>query len=58
MHTFIMSKRYMAIIETGAVDHFIKIDESEIAIMPINNNSDKVRVGLLNLGNEILLDNE
>jgi hypothetical protein len=46
----------MAIIETGAEDHLIKMDEKEIAIIPINNSSDRDRVGLLlDLNNEILL---
>jgi hypothetical protein len=47
----------MAIIETGAEDHLIKMDEKEIAIIPINNSSDKDREGLLDLNNEILLVN-
>jgi hypothetical protein len=41
----------------GAEDHLIKIDEREIATIPINNNTDKNRVDLLGLGNEILLIN-
>jgi hypothetical protein len=52
-----MSNRYIAIIEMGAEDHLIKMDEREIAIIPINNSSDKDRVDLLGLGNEILLIN-
>jgi hypothetical protein len=58
MNTFIISKRYMAIIEIGAEDHLIKIDESDIAMMPMNKRYDKVSVDLLILGKEILLINE
>jgi hypothetical protein len=44
--------------EIGAEDHLIKMDEREIAIIPINISSDRDRVGLLDLNNEILLVNE
>jgi histidinol phosphatase-like enzyme len=39
MHTLVNTKRYMAITETGAVDHLTNMAEKEMAIMPISNRS-------------------
>ena len=58
MHTLIISKRYIAIMETGADDHLIKMDDNEMAIIPINIRSDRLRSDLLILGKEILLVSE
>jgi hypothetical protein len=53
--TFIISNRYMAVMAIGDVDHLIKIDEKEIAIIPSNNINDNGMAGLLVWINAILL---